>query len=344
LYKKSQAILVESIHQLMNGPMRVVLVVHRLEEIIPKISHVLLVKNGKLFRQGPREEILTAENLSLLYGCPLVLHKRNGSYTLAYGAEENPPLDLPTACREVLAEEPETLIEMADTTVRYGDQVALDRVNWRMKRGENWMILGPNGAGKSTLAKLILGENLQAYSNQIFLFGKRKGSGESIWDIKKRIGVVSADLQVQYRKKIRGDEVIASGFYDSIGLFQAPTRQQKQAVGQWVNLLGIQDLAQEFYHQLSFGQKRMILLARALVKNPPLLIADEPFHGLDVANRRRIKNILERVADTGTHHLLLTDREEEALDCTTHVLQLENGKVVRQGRKEEILQDTRGKL
>jgi molybdate transport system ATP-binding protein len=344
LDKKSQAILVESIHQLMNGPMRVVLVVHRLEEIVPKISHVLLVKNGKLFRQGPKEEILTAENLSLLYGCPLVLHKRNGSYTLAYGAEENPPLDLPTEGREVLAEEPETLVEMVDTTVRYGDQVALDRVNWRMKRGENWMILGPNGAGKSTLAKLILGENLQAYANQIYLFGKRKGSGESIWDIKKRIGVVSADLQVQYRKRIRGDEVIASGFYDSIGLFQAPTREQKQAVGKWVNLLGIQDLAQEFYHQLSFGQKRMILLARALVKNPLLLIADEPFHGLDVANRRRIKKILEKVAGTGTHLLLLTDREEEALDCTTHVLQLERGKVVRQGRKEEILQDTRGKL
>ena len=205
------------------------------------------------------------------------------------------------------------------------------------------MILGPNGAGKSTLVKLILGENLQAYANPIFLFGKRKGSGESIWDIKKRIGVVSADLQVQYRKRIRSDEVIASGFYDSIGLFHAPTREQKQAVRQWVNLLEIQDLAQEFYHQLSFGQKRMVLLARALVKSPLLLIADEPFHGLDVANRRRIQNILEKVAGTRTHILLLTDREEEALPCTTHVLQLEKGSVMRQGRKEEILQDPRGK-
>lgn len=343
LDETSQAILVQSIQQLMNGPMRVVLVVHRLEEIVPKISHVLLVKNGHLFQQGPKEEILTAENLSLLYGCSLVLHKRNGSYALAYGAEGDPSVDLPTQCREVLPQGAETLIEMVETTVRYGDQVALDRVNWKMKQGENWMILGPNGAGKSTLAKLILGENLQAYANQIFLFGKRKGSGESIWDIKKRIGSVSADLQVQYRKKIRGDEVIASGFYDSIGLFQAPTREQKQAVRQWVDLLEIQDLAQEFYHQLSFGQKRMVLLARALVKSPLLLIADEPFHGLDVANRRRIQKILEKVAATHTHILLLTDREEEALHCTTHVLQLEKGRAVRQGRKEEILQDVRGK-
>jgi len=89
--------------------------------------------------------------------------------------------ELPAERRQAPSEGPETLIEMKDTTVSYDDQVVLDRLSWAMRRGENWAVLGPNGAGKSTLVKLILGENLQAYANQIFLFGRRRGSGESIW-------------------------------------------------------------------------------------------------------------------------------------------------------------------
>jgi molybdate transport system ATP-binding protein len=226
---------------------------------------------------------------------------------------------------------------MKDTTVRYGNLVVLDRLSWTMRGGENWAILGPNGAGKSTLAKLILGENLQAYANQIFLFGMRRGSGETIWEIKKRIGVISAELQVQYRKKMSALDVIASGFYDSIGLYQAPTGEQKEAVKLWVDLLDIKDLAKEAYHQLSFGQRRMILLARAMVKSPALLIADEPCQGLDVANRRRILKILEKIGETKTRLLYITDRRDEILNCITHVMLLEKGKILRQGKREEVL-------
>jgi molybdate transport system ATP-binding protein len=226
---------------------------------------------------------------------------------------------------------------MKDTTVRYGDLVVLDRVNWAMGRGENWAILGPNGAGKSTLVKLILGENLQAYANPIFLFGQRKGSGESIWDIKKRIGVVSADLQVQYRKRISAFEVIVSGFYDTIGLYQAPTSPQKEIASRWVDFLDIKELAKEPFNQLSFGQRRMVLLARAMVKSPVLLIADEPCHGLDISNRIKILRVLEKIGRTNTRLLYMTDRAEEILNCITHVMRLDRGKVVRQGGREEVL-------
>ena len=263
--------------------------------------------------------------------------KNNGSYSLSYGAEKDKKMELPQECQEILPDGAEALIEMKDTTVKYGDLVVLDRLNWAMKRGENWAILGPNGAGKSTLVKLILGENPQAYANQIFLFGKRRGSGETIWEIKKRMGVVSAELQVQYRKKMSAYEVIASGFFDSIGLYQAPTPEQREAVDRWVDLLKIKDLAKEPYHQLSFGQKRMILLARAMVKSPVLLIADEPCHGLDVANRRRILKILERIGQTQTNLLYITDRRDEILPCITHVMRLQKGKFLQQGRKEEVL-------
>jgi molybdate transport system ATP-binding protein len=337
LDEKGRDLLARSINGLMTGPMRVILVAHRLEEIVPNITHVLLVKGGRLFLQGPKDEVLTSENLSQLYGCSLRLGKDNGTYFLNYGEEESAPKELPGEYREGVSEESEGLIEIRDTTVRYGDLVVLDRVNWAMGRGENWAILGPNGAGKSTLVKLILGENLQAYANPIFLFGRRKGSGESIWDIKKRIGVVSAELQVQYRKRISAFEVIASGFYDTIGLYRAPTSAQKEVVSRWVDFLDIKELAKEPFNQLSFGQRRMILLARAMVKSPVLLIADEPCHGLDVSNRIKILGVMEKIGRTNTRLLYITDRPEEILNCITHVMRLDKGKVVRQGRKEEVL-------
>ncbi len=337
LDERGRDLLAQSINRLMTGPMRVILVAHRMEEIVPNITHALLVKSGRLFLQGPKEEILTSENLSRLYGCSLRLGKNNGTYVLTHQEEEEAPLELPEEYRDFLPEEAETLIEMKDTTVTYGDRVVLDRVNWTMKRGENWAVLGPNEAGKSTLVKLILGENLQAYANQISLFGRPRGSGESIWDIRKRVGVISAELQVQYRKRISAFEVIASGFYDSIGLYRAPTNEQKEVADRWVDFLGIKDLAKEPFLQLSFGQRRMILLARAMVKSPFLLIADEPGHGLDVPNRGKILAVLEKIGQTRTHLLYLTDRRDEIPGCITHILLLEKGKVLRQGRKEEIV-------
>jgi len=232
---------------------------------------------------------------------------------------------------------PEILIEMRDTTVRYHGHVVIDHLTWVMKRGENWAILGPNGSGKSTILKLILGDNLQGYANQVILFGRQKGTGETVWEIKKRIGAVSSEFQIQYRKRMSAYDVIASGFYDSIGLYQYPTPEQMKIVGQWIQLLSIEDIARQLFHQLSYGQKRMILLARAMVKSPVLLIVDEPCHGLDIPNRKRVLDILERIGHTKTHLLYVTNHKEEVLNCVTHVMRLQKGKVLNQGRKEEVL-------
>ncbi|HSR10526.1 MAG TPA: ATP-binding cassette domain-containing protein, partial [Thermodesulfobacteriota bacterium] len=175
------------------------------------------------------------------------------------------------------------------------------------------------------------------YANRISLFGRARGSGETVWDIKKRIGVVSAELQVQYRKRMSSRDVIASGFYDSIGLYQAPAPEEMATADRWVEILETKDLATEPFDRLSFGQKRMILLARAMVKSPELLIADEPCHGLDMANRRRVLAILEKIGRTKTSILYITDRRDEILDCITHVMRLDRGRVLAQGPKEEIL-------
>ena len=337
LDEASRQSLAESINHLMTAPARIILVVHRLEEIVPNITHVLFVKNGQLFMQGPKEEVLTSEKISQLYGCQLHLEKSDGRYRVIHGIEQSESIDTNLLCRENHHEVPDVLIEMKDTTVRYGDFIALDQLNWTMKRGENWAILGPNGSGKSTILRLILGENLQGYANQVRIFGRQKGTGETLWEIKKLIGVVSSELQIQYRKKMSAYDVIASGFYDSIGLYQYPTKQQRVVVDAWVKLLSIGDIANQSYHQLSYGQKRMILLARAMVKSPPLLIMDEPCHGLDIPNRRRISKIIEMIGGTQTNLLYVTNHKEEILNCMTHVMRLQKGKVVIQGRKEEVL-------
>jgi molybdate transport system ATP-binding protein len=322
----------------MKASMRVILVVHRLEEIVPSVTHVLLVKNGRLFMQGPKEEVLTSETITQLYECQLHLKKNNGRYQLTHGVEGSGPIDTDLLCEESHQDLPDILVEMKETTVQYDGRIILDKLNWVMKRGENWAILGPNGSGKSTILRLILGENLQGYANQLTLFGRRKGTGETLWEIKKHIGAVSSELQVQYRKKMSATDVIASGFYDSIGLYQYPTPEQKEIVDRWIKLLRIEDIAKEPYHRLSYGQKRMILLARAMVKSPALLIVDEPCHGLDIPNRKRILDILERIGQTQTHLLYVTNHKDEILNCVTHVMRIHKGRVVSQGEKEEVLQ------
>jgi molybdate transport system ATP-binding protein len=337
LDERSRRTLAESVDHLMTGFMRVILVVHRLEEIVPNITHVLLVKDGQLFMQGPKHEILTSENISRLYGFNLHLERTNGGYRASYGAEKSDKIDMSVVYEEALQDVPEVLIEMKDTTVKYEKLVILDRLNWSMKSGENWAILGPNGSGKSTIVKLILGDNLQGYANQVMLFGKRKGSGETLWEIKRHIGAVSSELQVQYRKKMSAYDVIASGFYDSIGLYHYPTPKQKAIVDGWIELLKIGDMTDQLYHQLSYGQKRMILLARAMVKSPTLLIMDEPCHGLDISNRRRILRIIEMIGGTPTHLLYVTNHRDEIPNCITHVMRLHKGKVLSQGRKEDVL-------
>jgi molybdate transport system ATP-binding protein len=329
--------LAESINHLMTGSTRVILVVHRLEEILSHITHVLFIKEGQLFMQGPKEYLLTSENISQLYGCQLQLEQENGRYFVSFGNDDGEPMATATMAGASDPNVPDILIEMRDTTVQYHGLPVLNRLNWVMRRGENWAILGPNGSGKSTILKLILGDNLQGYANQVILFGRQKGTGETLWEIKKRIGAVSSELQVQYRKKMSAYDVIASGFYDSIGLYQYPTSEQKKIVDQWIQLLCIEDIAHQSFHQLSYGQRRMILLARAMVKSPALLIVDEPCHGLDIPNRKRVLAILERIGHTQTNLLYVTNHKEEILDCVTHVMRLQKGKVLSQGRKEEVL-------
>jgi molybdate transport system ATP-binding protein len=218
------------------------------------------------------------------------------------------------------------LVEMLAVKVRYGRHLVLSHVDWSVRKGENWLVHGPAGAGKTSLLKLITGENLQSYANDIFLFGRKKGSGESVWDIKERMSWVSADLQSHYPANVKGAHVVCSGFFDSIGLYQTATAAQRQQAQKVISALGIDELSTKTFGHLSHGQKQMLLIARAIVKPPLLLLLDDPCEGLDVANRRKIMEIIGLIGcNTPTTVIYATNDDSDLPPCFTHRLHLDRG-------------------
>ena len=218
---------------------------------------------------------------------------------------------------------------MKDVDVQYSDKIILDGINWEVKKGERWSLSGSNGAGKSTLLSLINGDNPQAYANEIYLFDNRRGSGESIWDIKRKIGYISPELHLYFDTYITAFDVVASGLFDTIGLFRLLNEEQVEKVESWINLLQLQSLASQLLTNLPLGKQRLILLARALVKNPPLLLLDEPAQGLDEEQTDLFKNITEQICEHSNKTLIyVTHLKEEIPSCVTKFIRLEKGKIV----------------
>ena len=218
----------------------------------------------------------------------------------------------------------ETLVEMNNVNVGWGDNRVLIDLNWKLNQGEHWLIRGPNGSGKTTFLELITGDNMQVFSNDIKLFGKRRGSGETIWDIKRKLGIVSYRLHVEYRMvgSTTLENVIISGFRDSIGLYEAATDVEKDAAKKWLSLGGFENREKESFSSISYGEQRAILILRAAVKCPPILILDEPCHGLDENYRQKILDLIEIIAQSGTTTLLhVTHDPSEVLPCEKNILE-----------------------
>lgn len=221
------------------------------------------------------------------------------------------------------------MIRMVDVHVQYGGKQILQQVTWRVGPDECWSLSGPNGAGKSTLLSLITADNPQAYANEIYLFGKRRGTGESIWDIKRNIGYVSPELHLYFDRSATVFDTIASGFFDTIGLFRILSKSQAQQVGDWIAFLGMTNGANWQLAQLPLGTQRLVLLARALVKNPPLLVLDEPLQGLDEDQAIFFRSVVDAISGHGDHSLIFVSHYPEDLPrCIDHYLRLENGRVV----------------
>jgi len=221
-------------------------------------------------------------------------------------------------------------IKMKNVHVQYYENVILDKINWEVKKGERWSLSGPNGAGKSTLLSLINADNPQAYANEIYLFDKRRGRGESIWDIKRKIGYVSPELHLFFDSSNTVFNVVASGLFDTIGLFRVVNEEQTTTITKWMKLLQVDHFSNQLLKNLSLGKQRLVLLARALVKDPPLLLLDEPSQGLDEEQAQLLKNLIEQICEHSNKTLIyVTHLKEEIPSCVTKFIQLENGRVVK---------------
>ena len=213
------------------------------------------------------------------------------------------------------------VIDMKNVSIRYGERTILKDLNWTVRNGERWALSGQNGSGKSTLLSLVCADNPQSYACDITLFDRPRGSGESIWDIKKHIGYVSPEMHRSYKRNLPAIRIVASGLMDSIGLYAVPNPQDYDKCRWWLDMFGIGHLADKPFLQLSSGEQRLVLLARAFVKDPQLLILDEPLHGLDLWNRRLTKDVIETFCQRrGKTLIMVTHYQEELPNVITNNL------------------------
>ena len=243
-----------------------------------------------------------------------------------------PPHVLPQEKQEAILSLPYTdnnynchrVVEMHHVSIRYGERTILRDLDWTILNGERWALSGQNGSGKSTLLSLVCADNPQSYACDITLFDRPRGSGETIWDIKRHIGYVSPEMHRSYKRNLPAIRIVASGLMDSIGLYAVPDKKDYDKCRWWLDIFGIAHLADRPFLQLSSGEQRLVLLARAFVKDPQLLILDEPLHGLDLWNRRLAKDVIETFCQRqGKTLIMVTHYQEELPNVITHQLYLQ---------------------
>ena len=255
---------------------QIVLILSMMDDVPSFITHVIPVDHLTVYDKIPREEYL--------------IKYRENVVEESFAELQQRIADLPYSDTNYSSEE---VVKLNKVSIRYGDRTILKELDWTVRRGEKWALSGENGAGKSTLLSLVCADNPQSYACDISLFGRKRGTGESIWEIKKHIGYVSPEMHRAYLKNLPAIEIVASGLHDSIGLYKRPHQEQMAVCEWWMDVFGIASLKDKPFLQLSSGEQRLALLARAFVKDPELLILDEPLHGLDTFNRRRVKKVIE---------------------------------------------------
>ncbi len=285
---------------------QIILVLSKTDDIPNFITHVLEVNNMTCETKCTLKEFL-AQNSTKTSEVLSPLHEKS--------IAQLAPNPAAPQCN--------TVAELRNVSIRYGKRTILEGLNWNIKLGEKWALSGENGAGKSTLLSLLCADNPQAYACDITLFERRRGSGESIWDIKRHIGYVSPEMHRAYLLPNSALEIVASGLYDTIGVRSKISAEQETTCLFWMKIFGIEDLMHRNFLQLSSGEQRLILVCRAFVKDPTLLILDEPLHGLDMHNRRLVSEIIETFAARKNKSIIyVTHYHNELPPCFTKTLHL----------------------
>ena len=283
--------------------LQIILVLAKTDEIPAFITHIVEVKEMKVLAKTERGVAHRGQSLC------------NPVANAPYSQQGQSP------CATAA---PNEVIRFNKVTIRYGTRTILKDLDWTVRKGEHWSLSGQNGSGKSTLLSLVCADNPQSYACDISLFGHQRGSGESIWDIKKQIGYVSPEMHRSYKQNIPAIQIVASGLKDTVGLYVKPNEAEQAQCRKWLKIFGIGHLADRNFREISSGEQRLILVARAFVKDPSLLILDEPLHGLDDVNRRMVKDRVDEYCQDPEKTLIyVTHYQEELPQCIDHSLYLE---------------------
>ncbi len=286
--------------------LQIILVLSKSDDIPDFITHVVEVRDMKVMPKATKEGYLAARG-------PMPARVLDDGMRQAI-------IGLPYSDREYHARE---VVKMNKVRIQYGERIILKDLDWTVANGERWALSGQNGAGKSTLLSLVCADNPQSYACDIALFGNPRGSGESIWDIKKHIGYVSPELHRSYQRDMPAIRIVASGLTDSVGLYVKPREEDMDKCKFWMKAFGLEGLEDRGFLKLSSGEQRLVLLARAFVKDPELLILDEPLHGLDNRNRRLVKDVIEAFCERRNKTLIMvTHYKEELPACIDHSIYL----------------------
>ena len=313
--RTSQDHIVDALKQWMGPQTCTLLLCRRARDILPNISHLALMHGLRILQQGPIADVQST-------GLYTQLTQRR-----AQVPESLPNVDISSA--HPVFDPKVALLELKHVNAGYHGRLVLEDVSWTMRYGQHTLIEGPNGCGKSTLLSLINGENHMAYGQQVYLFGRLRGTGETVWDVKARFGVVSNEIHNRYVKGWRVLDVVVSGFFDSVGLYDDSSASQHQVARAWLRALGIDSLSKEYYHALSFGQQRLVLLARAMVKQPSILILDEACVGLDDEYRELILALTDLIANSQrTHIIFVSHTAGEVPSCINQVIRFEGKQLV----------------
>jgi len=254
--------------------LQLILVLNKASDIPPFITHIYEMQDERLMPKISSDEYKSTD-----IAIPVLSKDKMDAI-----------LSLPYKSNEYHAR---NVIDMHDVSIRYGRRTILKDLNWTVGNGEHWALNGKNGAGKSTLLSLVCADNPQSYACDITLFDRKRGSGETIWEIKRHIGYVSPEMHRAYQKDIACIKIVASGLNDSVGLYVKPSAEQYEICRFWMKMLGVDTIAERTFLKISSGEQRLVLLARAFVKDPEMLILDEPLHGLDARNAQMVKENIE---------------------------------------------------
>ncbi|WP_316796432.1 ATP-binding cassette domain-containing protein [Pedobacter agri] len=235
--------------------------------------------------------------------------------------------EIPDFLKESPVYSSQDIVKMVDVNIIYGEKQVLKNINWEVKAGEKWLLQGHNGSGKSTLLSLVNGDHPQSYANELYLFGNRRGSGESIWDIKQHIGLISPEFHWYFDASATVWQSIASGFYDTVGLFQQLPYSKSQQVDELVAYFGLTENKNELLISLPLGKQRLVLLARTIIKNPELLILDEPCQGLDQQQTQHFNQLVDELCSNGMTLIYVGHFESQLPTCIEKRILLEKGEV-----------------